>query len=400
MAVLTGVAATALHAQFQMPDPKQMSGIPRPVDDLPNGSVSVRLIRGSLSNNITNFPVELHTGSDVKTVTTDENGRARFDNLRAGATVKAVAVVDDERLESQEFPAPSQGGIRLLLVATDKSKGLNTEPAAPPISGQVVIGGQSRLVIQPGDEVVQVYYLLDIVNRAWAPVNPPAPFAFDLPAAAAGATSLEGSSPQVSVDGRRVRVEGPFEPGGTLVRVAYELPVTSGSLEVAQPFPAAFEELTVAVRKLGDTKLTSPQLSIQEDLAVQGGTFIAAGGGAVAAGVPIVLSLDNLPHHSAAPRRIALSLVVVIIVVGVWASRRGRDADTARAVERKRLIVRREKLLTDLIRLENDRRNGKIPEARYTGRREAIITSLERIYGALEGDDTGPGPADRTGLAA
>src|SRR3954470_11622485 len=95
-------------AQFQMPDPKQMSGIPRPVNDLPNGSVSVRLIRGQLSNNITNFPVELHIGSQVRTVKTDDAGRAEFGSLPSGAMIKAVANVDGERLESQEFPAPAQ----------------------------------------------------------------------------------------------------------------------------------------------------------------------------------------------------------------------------------------------------------------------------------------------------
>ena len=58
--------------------------------------------------------------------------------LPAAATLKAVAVVDGERLESQEFPAPSQGGIRLLLVATDKSTGASTEPNVPPIPGQVM----------------------------------------------------------------------------------------------------------------------------------------------------------------------------------------------------------------------------------------------------------------------
>ena len=63
-----------------MPDPKQMSGIPRPVDDLPNGAVSVRLIRGELSNNIADHPVELHVGSKVPTVKTDESGRAQFDD--------------------------------------------------------------------------------------------------------------------------------------------------------------------------------------------------------------------------------------------------------------------------------------------------------------------------------
>ena len=106
-----------------MPDPKQMAGIPRPVTDLPDGAVSVRLIRGQLSNNIPNFPVELHVGSQVRTAKTDEAGRAEFTGLPAGETLKAVAVVDGERLESEAFPAPARGGIRLLLVATDTSKG-------------------------------------------------------------------------------------------------------------------------------------------------------------------------------------------------------------------------------------------------------------------------------------
>src|SRR5262245_32654309 len=105
-----------------MPDPKMMSGIPRPVDDLPAGSISVRLIRGDLSNNIAGHPVELHIGGKVQTVKTDDAGRAQFDKLPAGAKVQAVAVVDGERLESQEFAAPAQGGIRLMLVATDKEK--------------------------------------------------------------------------------------------------------------------------------------------------------------------------------------------------------------------------------------------------------------------------------------
>src|SRR4029450_7359935 len=50
-------------AQLQMPDPKQMSGIPRPVTDLPAGHVSVRLIRGQLSNNIQGHPVEIVGGT-------------------------------------------------------------------------------------------------------------------------------------------------------------------------------------------------------------------------------------------------------------------------------------------------------------------------------------------------
>ena len=75
-----------------MPDPKQMSGIPRPVTDLPAGHVSVRLIRGQLSNNIQGHPVEMHAGGKKSmTVKTDENGRAEFSGVAPGTTVKAVA---------------------------------------------------------------------------------------------------------------------------------------------------------------------------------------------------------------------------------------------------------------------------------------------------------------------
>jgi hypothetical protein len=117
--------------------------------------ISVRLIRGELSNNITGHPVDLHVGSKVITVKTDAAGRAQFDAVTPGATVKATAEVDGERLESQEFPAPEQGGIRLMLVATDKAKAA-AAAAAPPTSGEVVIGDQSRIVMQPRDEAVEL----------------------------------------------------------------------------------------------------------------------------------------------------------------------------------------------------------------------------------------------------
>src|SRR5262245_44464733 len=80
-----------VSAQFEMPDPKQMSGIPRPVTDLPEGSISVRLIRGALSNNIVGHPVQLHVGDKVLTVKTDDAGRAQFDQVAPGARVKAAA---------------------------------------------------------------------------------------------------------------------------------------------------------------------------------------------------------------------------------------------------------------------------------------------------------------------
>src|ERR1700704_6223566 len=140
-AAVLAAGAQPLLAQFAMPDPKQMSGIPRPVTDLPERTISVRVIRGDLSKTIPNQPVDLLVAGKTQTVKTDANGRAEFGPLTPGATVKAVTVVDGERLESQEFPSPSQGGIRLLLVATDKEKEARAaeEAKAPAVTGAVVL---------------------------------------------------------------------------------------------------------------------------------------------------------------------------------------------------------------------------------------------------------------------
>jgi hypothetical protein len=400
-----GGGSVLLRAQI---DPRQMAGIPRPVTDLPNGTVSVRLIRGQLSNNIPNFPVELHVGSQVRTAKTDESGRAEFGSLPAGQTLKAVAVVDGERLESEAFPAPGQGGIRLLLVATDTSKGAAAEAGAPAAAGQVVIGGQSRIIIQPGEETLEVYYLLDIVNSASGPVNPPTAFAFDMPGGATGTGILEGSSPNASAKDQRVTVQGPFAPGRTLVQVGAMLPAGQASVQLIQRFPASVDQLAVVVKKVGNTTLSSAQLSRQQEMTASGETYIAATGGAVAAGQPIEMTLDNLPHHSNVGRWVALSLAGAIIAVGVGLSR-GPKESTAFAAERKRLVSRRDKLFNDLVRLEHDHRSGKIGDIRYAARREEIVAALEHIYGALDSDDRGPigpsgdmgpEPADRSGVAA
>ena len=370
-----------------MPDAKAMSGIPRPTGDVPAGTLSVRLIRGSLSNNIANHPVELHVGSKVTTVKTDDTGHAKFPGVEIGSTVKAIAVVDGERLESREFPLPAQTGVVLMLVATDKNAAPATTPDAPAISGQVVITDESRIVIEPEDENVRVFYLLDVENTARAPVNPTTPFVFDMPDGARGTGIMQGSSPTATAEGTRVTVAGPFAPGHTFVQVGSVFSGGSGTLDLVQRFPANVAQLAVVVKKAGDTTLKSPQITGQRELPADGEIYIAATGGAVAAGQPISLTVSGYPHASAAPRTIALLLAAVIVAIGVWAAGRPNDDEAAGAADRKRLIARREKLFAELVRLENDRRNGKIDDRRYAPRREELVAALENVYGALDSDE-------------
>ena len=385
-----------------MPDPKQMSGIPRPVTDLPSGSLSVRLIRGDLSNNIAGHPVELHIGDKVQTVKTDQAGRAQFDALPPGATLKAVALVDGEQLESEEFPAPSSGGVRLMLVATDKEKERQKaeEANAPAIAGQVVIGGESRIVIEPGEESVSLYYLLEIVNTARAPVNPPTPFLFDMPKTMVGAAVLQGSSPLASHTGLHVRIAGPFPPGKTAVEVGGSIPVSSGSIEVSQTFPATFAQVVVVAKKVGNLKVSSPQLNRQQETVVEGGaTIIIGAGGALGPGQPLSLTLSGLAHQSATPRLVALWMSAAIVAIGVWAVARPADPKQ-RGGELKRLVARREKLLQELVKLEHDGRRGRVEAPRYAARREDLVGALEHIYGALDSGDTSPDSPGRTAPAA
>jgi hypothetical protein len=392
-----------VFAQIPMPDPKQMSGIPRPVDDLPNGTVSVRVIRGQLSNNVEGQTVSLEGGGRTLTAATDETGRAEFTGVAAGTSVKASTEVDGERLESQEFPFPGQGGIRLMLVATD--------PAAaskPAVAGEVSIGEQSRIVIEPGDEAVRVYYLLTVVNNSSSPVNPPKPFTFDMPQGALGTAVLQGSSPQASVIGPRVIVQGPFAPGPTFFEVGCELPVTSGTLEITTKFPATLDGLAVVVRKVGDIRVSSSAFINQRELTSEGEVYIAASGGAVPAEQPIALVLSGLPHHSSTPRLVALALAVAIVLGGVWMATQSQpDAARARAAERQRLVARREKLFGELVKLETDARNGRVDQDRYGPRREHLISNLELVYGALDdshplspGEDPGGLPRGKDEAAA
>ncbi len=384
-AIFAVAGAVLLSAQFQMPDPKMMSGIPRPVDDLPSGSISVRLIRGQLSNNITNHVVELHQANGrVTRVSTDDAGRAQFDKLPAGTSVKATADVDGEHLESQDFLVPSQGGIRLMLVATDKNAP-KAAPEAPAVTGTITLSDNSRIVFEPGDDDVAVYYILELVNNNTNPVNPNPPFAFDMPKGAQGTTILDGSSPIVRSNGAHISLGGPVPPGKSLVQIVAEMPTETGALDITQSFPAPMDHLAVLVKKVGDTKLESPSIERQQDFAQQGEVVIGAMGGAVPAGKAIELHLVDLPHHSVVPRYTALAVAGVVLLAGAWAATRRQD-DAVLDAQRKTLVSRREKLFGELVKLERERRAGRGDE-RSDKRREELLAQLEHIYGALDDPD-------------
>ena len=395
-AILACLAVTMVAAQ---PDPRQMSGIPRPDQNLGDGLITVRVIRGSFANNGTEQPVDLRDGDRVLTAETDAEGRAAFSDLRTGSRVIVETTVDGETLISQPFDVPATGGVAVLLVGGDG--GVSGDPTATPTArpGRVTLGQDSRILVELGEENIEIYYLLDVLNVADAPVEPDMLFELVLPPGAQGATILQGSSPRTLVDGDRVLVTGGFSPGLTPVRVAYILPYSTGTIALSQTFPADFDQVLVFVEKWDTMNVTSPLIDRRGEMAADatgGSPLLWGAGGRVAAGQAVEFELTGLPHHGAWPRNTALSLALFIVAVSAWGSM-GVDEHNPAVRRLESLRTRREKLFGDLVKVERQHRLGKIGATRYGTRRAELFDRLQTVLRDL---DEGLAPSEMVAAAS
>lgn len=390
VAVLLALGALASNAsgQINMPDPSMIHGRALPAPELPDGTVSVRTVRETVGNNITGQSVTVTAGSATKTATTDEQGRAMFTGLPAGATATARAVVNGETLESLPFEVPAAGGIRIILVAgikeaaERKAKEQAAEAAAPPIKGTVVFGGDSRVLMEFRDDELRVFYILEIVNNARARVDIGGPLIIELPEDAEQATILDGSTRTATVAGTRVRVAGPFAAGSTPLQIAFGLPSTSATRTITQTWPVRLEQVMTMVQKVPNLQVSSPQLVEQDEARAQNGTpFILGGGPAIPAGGTTAITLTGLPVPPTWPRNVALALAGAILLAGAWFARGGG----AVAVDVRKLTERRESLLGELVKLDEQHRAGRIDGSKYASRRHKLVGDLERVYGELDG---------------
>jgi hypothetical protein len=397
------MASSAPAAAQDMPDPSLIHGRALPLSDLPVGTVTVRVMREAMGNDLPGQDVRLTVAGATRIARTDGFGRAEFRGLTPGADARAEVTVDGEVLTSQPFVVPDTGGVRLSLfaglarAAERKAKEEADAALAPPVKGTVVLGGDSRIIMEFSNDVLFAFYVLDIVNNARSRVDIGGPLIIDLPSGISGAAIREGSSPSASVDGSRVTIQGPFAAGTTQVQVQFALQFGTAERTFAQTFPIPLQRVIVALEKAtNQLEMASPQFAAVREVNSEDGLYLLAEGGALAAGTPLTITLSNLPAHSRAPRFIALGLAVGILGFGVWLAMTGRRT---RGGERAALISRREVLLGQLAQLEAKRRDGTIAADKYAVRRHRLVTELEGIYGEL--DEASPGPqGGGEGLAA
>lgn len=388
------VAALVAAAAAQgLPDPSQMHGRALPAGELAVGTVTVRVVRESIQNNLPGQTVTMTAGGVTRTATTDEAGRAEFTGLPQGSEARAEATVDGESLTSEPFTIPSAGGVRMILVAglagvAERRQAEEArQQAEPPTSGTVIFGANSRILMEFQDDTLQVFYILEVVNNAPTRVDIGGPLTFDLPSEAGGAAMLEGSAQQASINGTRVTVTGPFAPGVTAVQLGFSLPNAGTSFQFRQRLPVALERVTVALQRVGSVSMTSSQFESTGDVRSESGsTFMLGSGPGLAAGATLSVDVTGIPAHSALPTYIALAIAGVVVALGGWLAFAGRPDE---AEVRRRLVARRDTLLGDLAHLEQRRRTGQ-ESPRDAARRARVLAELEQIYGEL--DEAGVGP--------
>jgi hypothetical protein len=339
LCLLALAGAARAQAQIAMPDPSQISGVPLPAADLPAGTVSVRVIRGSFANNLAGVDVTFDVNGRSTVVKTDAGGRAQLSGLAPGAQLVASTIVDGERLVSQTVPIGSSG-IRLVLAATDPAAAARTAEdqrlaAGPAARGTVVLGADSRVVAEFSNDRLNIYYILKVLNTARTPVEIGGPLVITLPQGARGVSMLEDSTPKATSSGEHVTVPGPFAPGTTNVNFAYELPYNGPSVRIEQQWPVALQRFSVFALKTGALDLSSPQLTSKQVVSQQGEQVIIATGGAIAAGDRTTIAITGLLYHARWPRYVALTLAGAFVLLGIL----GGASQRARAAARRASLV-------------------------------------------------------------
>jgi len=384
--LLVLVVATSAFAQTATPDAGAMAGLPLPAGDVPDASVTVRVLRERMGNNIEGQVVTLRVGTESRTGTTDAQGRAQFTGLPAGASVQATTTVDGEVLTSQEFPVPAKGGIRVALISgiqkvaeAEKAAAAAAakEPARP---GVVEFGPESRIIFEFQDDTLTVFYLLEVINNARTPIDIGGPIQMELPTGASGASMMQGSSPSALVRGDLLTITGPFAPGKTLAQVGFSLPQAGAATVIEQKWPVALGQLFVAAEKIGAMQMSSPQLTDTREVNSEGQVFIMGNGGRLNAGDTLVVNLSGMPAHSLWPRNVALAAAALVFGVGLWMA---MSPAAARASEDAKLETRREKLLAEVVSLERKKRQKSLSAAEEA-RLQRLTADLEKVMAALD----------------
>jgi len=164
VALMAGVVTSMSSEPVAYAQPAFAVGKPLPDGNLPNGTVSVRIVAGAPSSPEVGAEATLIVNGEPRQARTDSAGRAMFPGLPAGAKVQAKAVdAEGKDTLSEEFQVPGSGGVRVML--TTKPFSASAMAGAPPMAAGGMpearqMSGQPRpdRSVQPGSYQIRVTY--------------------------------------------------------------------------------------------------------------------------------------------------------------------------------------------------------------------------------------------------
>jgi hypothetical protein len=219
-----------------------------------------------------------------------------------------------------------------------------------------------------------------------------------LPEGFEGSKEIEGSAPLDLRAGQGAAVHAPISPNtgamfATRVRVGFVIPAGGLSrVELRQKMPFGLEGALLLIP--ANTNLTVEGSGLHERPAqadAQGNSVKLYELDAIPPGGNLALTVKGLPALDHRGRNIAGVLCLLLIVAAVIGS--PRPPKVTRAVaSAAQLAERREKLFSELVSLEQQRRqarsDGKRDEA-VEERRQELVIKLENVYRELAGVEHG-----------
>ena len=115
-AVVVAVATTLAAAPVAHAQIADALGRPLPSNDLPTGTIVVKVIAGMVTKPVIGTEVTLVVNGTPRAARTDSEGHAAFPDLPPGATVQAKVLDDDKKeVTSSEFQVPEDSGARVMI---------------------------------------------------------------------------------------------------------------------------------------------------------------------------------------------------------------------------------------------------------------------------------------------
>jgi hypothetical protein len=422
---LPPLATLALFQQVAVAQPaseaadvQDMAVRPLMVGDLPVGTVTVRVGRGSLSNAAVGIDVVVTVTApggkaSERSEKTKADGRATFSGLPVGATFQAQTVVDDEQLQTASFTIPADGGARLMLVSKAKEGAAEGAPAnphagphghdgtpieAPDNAGEstgdpsvVRVSGSSKLLIDLREDGLAVMENLVFENTSDRIFRADqGGIAIPLPAEANGVESIEGSSPLELDQGSTIFLREAIPPSGSprapaQARFGFIFPtVGESSITFRQPMPFGIESPVVMTPEHDHLKLSAPGLQAlapqTDDRGVPIQIFQLA---SVPRNGVLSITVSGLPARS----RVGQTIVTVLIAALVFALLLGWRRPSVEKRSEK-LRSRREELFAELMEGERARQAAGADDATLAQRRAELVAAIE----AADSDS----PADKS----